>query len=327
LYVGGEAVSAGCGVQPSAYDIICVAEKDVASLSTIDEKYERISEKTKEIAYQLYDIIEEIRGEKDSVDFEPGEMEDIENRLVVINELKRKFGSNINEILACAVAMEEEYQQLVDFEESSKHMEDKIERLKAQLTDIAQKITAVRQECARELEPNIVKHFEDLEMKNSQFKVDITPASDFMSDGVDVVQFLVSTNLGEPVKPLAKVASGGEMSRIMLSIKAMLAKYDKIPTLIFDEIDVGISGSAAAKVGEKMSTLSSGHQILCVTHIARIAAYADNNILIEKGIENENTKTYIKTLNGEDLVLEISRLLDGGNISETTKQHAREMLG
>ena len=323
----GSGKMAGRDIEISAYDLICDSEKDLSDLSKIDERYEKISEKAKEIAYQLYDVIEEIRNEKDSVDFEPGEIEDIEDRLVVINELKRKYGKDISEILARVIEMEEEYQKLFDFEESSKYMEEEIEQLQVRLIDIAKKMTDVRQECARELEPNILKHFEDLEMKNSKFKVEISPASDFMPDGMDEVQFLVSTNLGEPLKPLAKVASGGEMSRIMLSIKAMLAKYDRIPTLIFDEIDVGISGTAAAKVGEKMSMLSTGHQILCVTHIARIAAYADNNILIEKGIEGENTKTYIKTLEGDDLVLEIARLLDGGNISETTKQHAREMLG
>ena len=311
----------------AAYDLMSEAEKEISSLSGIDDRYDTLSGKVQEINYQLYDIIQEIRTEKENIEFEPGEIEEIEDRICLMNELKRKYGKNINEILNYALNAEEEYKKLLNFEESTKHLDEDIAFLKARLSNAAGNITSSRKALAEILETGIIKHFDELEMKNSKFEVSVAESEEFLPDGKDEIEFLVSTNLGEPLKPLAKIASGGEMSRIMLAIKAILANADNIPTLIFDEIDIGISGTAAARVGEKMAAISKNHQVLCVTHIARIAAYAGNNILIEKETVGQGTKIFVKNLMGEELVMEIARLLDGNNFSETTKRHAEEMLG
>ena len=310
----------------SAYDLICDALSDIEQLTQIDERYSALSSKTEELKYQVQDLVGEIRKEKENIDFSEDEIEETEDRLDLINNLKRKYGKNIADILKFLKEAEEEYSKLSDFEENTRQLEEEIRKYNGKLVLLAQRITKIRQNAALILEEGIIKHFEDLEMKNSKFKILMTNTEDFKEDGQDSVEFLISTNLGEPLKPLAKIASGGEMSRIMLAIKAMLAKVDNIPTLIFDEVDIGISGTAAARVGDKMAMLAGNHQVLCVTHIARIAACASNNIFIKKEMEGNSTKTYIVNLNDEDLVLEIARLLDGETSSEITKQHAKEMI-
>ena len=310
----------------SAYDAVSQSVQELSSLSRIDERYQNISEKLNEAKYQMYDIIEEIRSEREAIDFEPGEIEEIEDRIAVINQLKRKYGKDIPEIKNYLSEAEEEWQKLSDYEASTQNLEKDIKENRTELEKLSRLISAIRQKSSRILEEGIVTHFKDLEMKHADFKISILQTSEFQPDGTDLVEFLVSTNLGEPLKPLVKIASGGEMSRIMLAIKAILAKIDNIPTMIFDEIDTGISGTAAARVGSKMAMISKQHQILCVTHTARIAACANHNILIEKNIHNGKTLTNVKRLTGEDLVMEIARLLDGEDFSETTRQHAREML-
>ena len=310
----------------SAHDLLSDSEKDILNLSRIGERYGTLAGKIQDINYQLYDVIEEIRAEKEKIEFEPGEIEEIEDRLFLLNELKRKYGKNISEILYFSKSAREEYNKLFNFEESTRHLEEDLVENKKQLKGLAGNISDIRKKSAKSLEDGILKHFNDLEMKHSKFEVSIQKSEEFLPDGRDIVEFLVSANLGEPLKHLAKIASGGEMSRIMLAIKAILANADDIPTLIFDEIDIGISGTAAARVGEKMAMISKNRQVLCVTHVAKIAAYADNNILIEKGVFGENTKTYVRNLSGDSLILEIARLLDGDNFSETSKRHAAEML-
>ena len=202
----------------------------------------------------------------------------------------------------------------------------KSNNLKEKLLDKADKIRKIRQEVAGKLENGISEHLKELEMKNVRFKVDFSEENDFMPNGMDKVEFLVSTNVGEPVKSLSKVASGGELSRIMLAVKTMLAEADNMPTLIFDEIDTGISGVAAKKVAEKMSKISDSHQVLCVTHLAQIATYADVNLYIQKAVEGARTVTKVQRLSGTALVKEIARLLDGDEYSEISLKHAEDII-
>lgn len=316
----------GTEKSPNAYDLISKAGAELAGISKISERYHSLSEKIDEINYQLYDIIEEIRKESENLEFEPGEIEEIEDRLDTINNLKRKYGKNIEIILKYASDADEEYKRLIDFDGSVKGLTDNMLVKESEIRSLAQKISELRKVSAHTVEEGITSHFADLEMKKVKFKIDIRESESFLDNGKDLVEFLVSANPGEPFKPLAKIASGGEMSRIMLAIKAMLAKADNIPTMIFDEIDTGISGVAAFKVAEKMRLLSEDHQILCVTHIASIAVAANNNLLIEKEYGEDFARTTVKQIKGEALVNEIARLLDGGAASEASKFHAREML-
>lgn len=310
----------------SAYDRMGDAGQELAGLARIDGRYRQLTERLTDMNYQLYDIIEEIRKEKDHIEYEPGEIEEIEDRISVIRELKRKYGDSIENILQYLSRIEQEYDRLSHYEESTRKLEQEAAESKERLQQSADQVTDLRRRAAFLLESGITEHFADLEMKHTRFAVSIQPAEEFLSSGKDAVEFLVSPNKGEPLKPLGKIASGGEMSRIMLAVKAVLAKADGIPTLIFDEIDTGISGIAAARVGEKMARLAQDHQILCVTHLARIAACAENHILIEKRVEEEMTRTHIRRLSGDGLVQEIARLLDGDSNSETTRKHAIEML-
>lgn len=184
------------------------------------------------------------------------------------------------------------------------------------------------------MENKIGSELNDLEMKNARLKVNVefddttgeSGARKYNQNGLDKVEFLISTNAGEPLKPLAKIASGGEMSRIMLAIKTILAKVDKISTLIFDEIDIGISGKAAQKVGEKMSYISRNHQVISVTHLAQIACIADNNYYIEKSTNAESTSTMVRKLNENEIKTEVARIIGGANISDITIKHAEEMI-
>ena len=307
-------------------DMLCEAENALQSLGKIDACYSDLAAKIEECRYQLEDITDQIREQRDNVEVEPNELEELEERLYLISQLKRKYGGSIEEILAYLTKAEEEYEVLSHFAENTQALEAEIGELRVKLKDLAGKMTERRRQTASMLEKNILEQLKDLEMPHAQFEIAITKTEAFVETGWDQVEFFISPNLGEPVKPLAKIASGGEMSRMMLAMKAVLANVDQIPTLIFDEIDTGISGVAAARVADKMRMLSNNHQVLCVTHLARIAASANHNIYIEKIMENGTTRTKVTPLTGESLVLEIARLLDGETCTETTKQHSREML-
>ncbi len=307
-------------------DMLCEAESALQSLGKIDERYGDLAAKIEECRYQLEDITEQIRDQRDSVEVEPNELEDLEERLYLLSQLKRKYGNSIGEILQYLTKAEEEYETLSHFAENTQALEAEIGTMRVKLKNLAGQMTERREAAAAMLEKGILEQLKDLEMPHAQFEIALSKAESFLETGWDQVEFLISPNLGEPVKPLAKIASGGEMSRMMLAIKAVLAKVDSIPTLIFDEIDTGISGVAAARVADKMRMLSKHHQVLCVTHLARIAACANHNLYIEKIMENGATRTTVTPLEGDGLVLEIARLLDGDSCTETTKRHSREML-
>jgi DNA repair protein RecN (Recombination protein N) len=186
-----------------------------------------------------------------------------------------------------------------------------------------------REKAAQVLEKNITDELENLEMKNSEFKVNLLYSdneTNFTKNGLDCAEFLISSNIGEPLKPLSKIASGGEMSRIMLAIKTILANVDSIPTLIFDEIDTGISGKAAQKVGEKLSYISKNHQVLCVTHLSQLACMADNHLLIEKNSNGENTFTTVRSLHSKGRIEEIARIIGGSDITTLAIKHADELI-
>jgi len=204
-------------------------------------------------------------------------------------------------------------------------------RIKNELLGFCDELNLLRNKVAKVLESSICSELTDLEMNNAKFEVNIQNLSDelnlnFTKTGLDEVEFLISPNKGEPVKSLSRIASGGELSRIMLAIKTILANVDSIPTMIFDEIDIGISGVAAKKVGEKMRSVSKTHQVICVTHLAQIAAISENNIYVSKFYDGKSTITVAKQLNYNDKVNEIARLLDGDSSSEITVQHAKEMI-
>ncbi len=329
-----EALFSGNNIKTSAYDSINDAIADLNTIAKLDDEYTGIMRKLEEVSYQIDDIIEGIRNQKDKIEYNPGLLEQIEERVDLIIRLKKKYGNTIEEVLKYCEEIELELDEIIKSDEIIASLNLKLSEISNMLLDLSKRINFERREAAGILENKIGLELEDLEMKRAQFKVNIEFCDSeehpgqlkFTAKGLDKVEFLISTNVGEPLKPLSKIASGGEMSRIMLAIKTILADVDEMPTLIFDEIDIGISGKAAQKVGEKLSFISRGHQVICVTHLAQIACMSDQHYLIEKESGDNATRTNVKKLEGSEVKNEIARILGGANISNITLKHAEEIL-
>lgn len=315
-------------------DVLNEALSQMNTVSRLGENYAEMLRHLQDIIYQLDDLTEEVRKNCENVEFNPELLEEIQERLDLIYKMKRKYGKTIPEINQFYSESEKQLDELLKSEENIIKLKTKKAELEGSLFEVSLKLNEQRIKASLVLEDRICKQLDELEMRKSRFKVDIQfdSASDnggekkFTNNGLDKVEFLISANAGEPLKPLAKIASGGEMSRIMLAIKTILAEVDKIPTMIFDEIDMGISGKAAQKVGEKLSYISSGHQVICVTHLAQIASMADNHCLIEKVMDENTTKTTVTRLEGNKKVQEIARLIGGITSSEASIKYAEEML-
>jgi len=326
--------SMGNNIYMSASDTVGRAMRELNSIAQLDKGFEDIALKLEGIYYQISDVAEEIRNIRDGIEYDPDILEKIEERIDLIYRLKKKYGNSIEEILSFCKEAEAELDEILNSEELIKMLRNKLVMLGKELYECALKIHNERCEVAGIIEGKIEKELEDLEMKKTRFKVfvefdervDENGQRPFTRNGLDTVEFMISPNVGEPLKPLSRIASGGEMSRIMLAIKNILANVDSIPTLIFDEIDIGISGKASQKVGEKLYNISKNHQVICVTHQAQIACMADNHFLIEKMSDKETTQTSVKKLNKEEIKSEIARILGGAVISDITIKHAEEML-
>ncbi|SCG83321.1 DNA repair protein recN Recombination protein N [Proteiniborus sp. DW1] len=278
------------------------------------------------IVYQLQDLTREIRYYQDKIDYSPERLKFLDERLDLINKLKRKYGKTINEILEYRDRINKDLNLLLNCEEEIRELRSKIQQCETELNNICKDLTEKRTCISEKFEREITKELSDVNMPNVNFKVKIEKLEHFTQNGLDKIEFLISTNPNEPLKSLAKIVSGGEMSRIMLAFKSILAEIDKIPTLIFDEIDTGISGRTAQIVGEKIANIASNHQVICITHLPQIAALADSHYLIHKKITDKELTTEIIKLDYNERVEELSRLLGGVSLTETTKQHAREMI-
>ncbi|MGX9756549.1 DNA repair protein RecN [Clostridioides difficile] len=306
-------------------DLIGVASKELNDISKYDSVLSEYSETIERIMYELQDISSDIRNYKDSIDFEPYKLEQIELRIDEINNLRRKYGDTIETIF-------EYYEQTKDRLDEILNRDERVEQLKNQLIKIeedlkikASRLTKARNKVAIQLEGILLDELKSLNMKNVMFKVNFEESS-FTLNGIDDIEFMISFNLGEDIKPIYKVASGGEMSRFMLAFKTILADIDDIDTLVFDEIDTGISGIAAQIVGEKLSDIAKKKQIICITHLPQIAANADTHYCIEKDTSNNRTFTNVKKLNQSQRKNEIARLIAGNNITEKTIEHASEII-
>jgi DNA repair protein RecN (Recombination protein N) len=329
-----EFLLSGNNIKSSASDNLNEALSELNGIAKLGENLSDIRKRLEEVSYQLDDITEEIRKERDNVEYNPDMLESIEERLDFIFKLKRKYGISISEIQNYCKKSELELQELNDCEGAINRLNSRLKLLNEELYKSACLLNAERKKAAEILENEITVELNDLEMKKAKFKVniefdeqmEINNERKYTQNGLDRIEFLISPNTGEPLKPLSKIASGGEMSRIMLAIKTILADVDEIPTMIFDEIDIGVSGRAAQRVGEKLSFISKNHQVLCVTHLAQIASMADNHYLIEKFSNEESTETKVQRLKGNCIRDEIARILGGSNISDITLKHAEEML-
>lgn len=316
---------ADIAIGESSIDSINVAIRALEKIENIDKKYEDISSNLKNIYYELQEISRDISEHKEDVYFDEQERNEVEERLDLIYNLKRKYGNDVQEILNYKDEIEAEINHIENLDEYNNKLKKELKQLKQEMTTLAEKMHELRNEYGKVLSININKVLEDLEMKNANINIHVDyNEEEYFENGKDIVEFYITTNLGEDEKQLAKIASGGEMSRIMLAIKKVLADTDKMPVLIFDEIDTGISGKAAGAVAEKLNGISKNHQVLCISHLPSIAAIADYNYFISKRVINERTNTNIKLLNEKETLEEIARI-SSGEINEATIQYAMQL--
>jgi DNA repair protein RecN (Recombination protein N) len=324
--------------QPSLRDSLNEVSIDLGEIASLDQRIGKIKEDLKVIGYQLEDIVNQIIQYKDKIDLDTQKLKEVEGRLNLINTLKSKYGSTIEEIL--------QYRQKIHQElETIDYSEDKVEKLKEEINSLENKISNIshnlslnRRKIAEDLEKMVVRELEDLNMKRCQFKVSINHYEDnegieidskkykIGPKGIDDIEFIISPNVGERMRPLVRIISGGEVSRIMLALKSILSEVDQVPTLIFDEIDSGVGARLGEVIAQKLKNLSESRQIICVTHLPQIACRAKRHFYIEKYVLNDQTGICLKEMKGEEQIQEIARMLDGNQVSEITIQHAQKML-
>ena len=305
-------------------DAINAAVKSLARICDIDKKYNQIFEKLQNVFYELEENYYEIRDSKDMDSFNEEDRNYIEERLDLISDLKRKYGSTIKEILDFKTNTEAEINRINSLEEYNKKLKEELSYLKVEMKDICEELHDIRLKNANRLSSQINSELQELEMKNSVFSIKVLERGTFKDNGSDDIKFFIKTNLGEDDKELTKIASGGEMSRIMLAIKTVLSDCDETDILVFDEIDTGISGKAAKVVGRKLKQIGKKHQVITITHQPSIAAKGDNNYYIYKVVEDDRTHTEIRKLEENEIIEEIARI-SNGEVTTAAKKQALEL--
>ena len=298
--------------------------KNAQQLAEYFPDFTEISEKFKSSYYELEEFANDVKNCADELDFDPNLQNRTEKRLDEIFRLKRKYGGSVEAMFAYYNKAKNELDGIEFSEERLEKLNKEYAVLKKAAEEKAYVLTQKRLDAAKSFEHAVMNELSYLNMPNVRFSVNFEH-TDYFESGCDNIEFYIATNAGEPLKPLAKIASGGELSRIMLSIKNVLADKDEVGTLIFDEVDTGISGAAAQKVGKKLKQVSKGRQIICVTHLAQVAAFADNHLLISKATDNERTFTSVTSLDKEGRICELARIM-GGEITDSLKNSAKELL-
>ena len=308
----------------NAIDSISMAIRALEKIENIDKKYEDTNSNLKSIYYELQELSRDINSYKEDIYFDEEERNFVEERLNLISLLKRKYGNTINEILNYKNEVLEEIDRIQNLEEYTNKLNIRKKELENKMDILADKLHSKRKEYATILSENINNELVELEMKNAKINIHVEKREEYIKTGKDNVLFYIRTNIGEEEKELSKIASGGEMSRTMLAIKKVLADSDKMPVLVFDEIDTGISGKAANSVADKLKSISKKHQVLCISHLPNIAALADYNYFISKEVTDKRTKTNIKLLEEKEVIEEIARI-SSGEINDITLKYAERL--
>ncbi len=306
------------------------AAAELQDVETYDESIREILENVEEAIFQLEEAARELDIYQDSLEFSPERLNEVQDRLHTIRQLKRKYGESVEEILHYLTQAEQELDRLTHVEENRDHLYAEQQKLLQELLEGANELTNQRKQAANQLETRVEEQLSDLMMGSSVFHVAFYPehyqTESFTPTGMDRVEFQLSPGPGEPLRPLKKIASGGELSRIMLALKCIFSGRDQVHTLIFDEVDTGVSGRAAQAIAEKMATVAASNQILCVTHLPQVACMADVHLYVAKEITSEKTSTAVSHLDKSQRVIELSRMLGGAEVTDRTKHHAAEML-
>ena len=307
-------------------DNINIAIRALEKIENIDEKYSNKLSELKGIYDDIQELSRDISSLNEDVYFNEEERNQIELRLDEIYSLKRKYGNSIEEVKSYKNEIEKEIFEIENVDEINNKLKEELKIVTCKMEELSKSMNKIRIQKAKELSENINNELKDLEMQNAKFNCSViyNTNNEFTKNGLDNVEFLICTNIGDEEKPLIKIASGGEMSRIMLAIKSVLANVDRVPVLVFDEIDTGISGKAAKSVASKMKKIAKNHQILCITHLANIAAQGDYNYYISKSVVDGKTRTNIKNLNEEETLKEIARIATG-DINDISIEHAKQL--
>ncbi|MDD6484833.1 MAG: DNA repair protein RecN [Clostridiales bacterium] len=310
----------------SAYDGISIAINALSSVKELAPALKSVYESLSDAVYTIEDAAHELKGFGESVEFDEGALDEIEDRLEHISRLKRKYGRDIEAINEFLKKAKQELHSIETSDERLAELEVIYKEKHTAFKKLADKLSAKRKKAAAELEERIEEALGELNMEKARFKVQVEPSEKLSQNGADRVEFLIGTNPGEPLKPLVKIASGGELSRVMLAIKSVIAADDIVDTMIFDEIDTGVSGKAALKIAAKLAHIGKHKQVICITHLPQLAAAADNHYLISKNVDGPLASTTLTELDYDGRVEELARIIDGGEVSETAKKHARELL-
>lgn len=311
-------------LEGTVIDVVNESIRAFEKIENVDERYSQKLSELKNIYYEVQELSRDVCSMNEDTYFDENERNQVEERLDEIYSLKRKYGNTIEEILKYQDELESEINRIENLDEENQKTKEKIQNLTQEMNEICEKITKERKEKSIILNEKINNELKELEMRNARFMASVIEDEEFSMNGKSHTEFMIATNLGEEAKKLDKIASGGEMSRIMLAIKTVLSDIDEVPVLIFDEIDTGISGKAANSVGIKLKRIAQSHQVLIVTHLAPIAAKGEYNYYIYKEVKNEKTNTKIKLLNEEETLKEIARI-SSGEVTEIAMSHAREL--
>ena len=311
-------------ISNNVIDSLSIAIRDIEKIADFKDEYNSILQVLKSSYYEIQENLREISSEVNEVEFDEEELNTLEERLELINKLKRKYGNTIAEIIEYANSKRNEIDRINNLEEQNQELNNRLIEIEKDMLEIAKKISQIRDKNSKKLSKSINNELKDLEMCNATFIVHIDQTKQFNKNGIDKVEFMIITNVGDEAKPLSKIASGGEMSRIMLAIKNVLADVDEVPIMVFDEIDTGISGNAANSVGDKMKLISKKHQVICITHQAAIAAKGDYNYFISKNVKDNRTSSKVKMLTEKETINEIARI-SSGSTSIAALNHAKEL--
>lgn len=325
MEAASEAYEITGGGRENASDMTGRALKELLSICEYDDTISELSEQLQEIDNLLSDFNRELSGYLSDTDFSEELFVRIQERLDVINRLKAKYGNTIEEILEQKAEKEVRIRQLLNFDEYRKNLEEECRQAEEKLRGLSDQVSGIRKKYADRMVKDMTKALKDLNFLEVVFEIRFKQLDHYGEKGTDEVRFYISTNPGEEPKPLEQIASGGELSRIMLALKTVLAEKDDIETLIFDEIDTGISGRTAQMVAEKMKVTGKNHQVICITHLPQIAAMADAHFLIEKKAEKGNTSSQIRKLKEKESIQELARMLGGVKITDTVLESAKEM--
>ncbi len=310
----------------AAHDMLWDAIGYLEKISDFDADISGVYDSLSDIAETLTEKIRDLRHISENMTFDAEEADSIEERLELISILKKKYGVTIEKILEFYKNASDELEKIETSSETLEKLKLELEENKKILGEYAKELSSLRKKYAQILSGRVMDELKDLNMARVEFEVNFEPSQSFKPNGTDEAEFMVRTNVGEEIKPLAKIASGGELSRIMLAIKSVLLGADSVKTSVFDEIDTGVSGAAAQKIGEKLLAMAKEGAVLCITHLPQIAALADNHYLISKEVENDRTHTKVKLLSFDERIDEVARTLGGAQITDITRENAKQLL-